>query len=378
MESRQPWQIVSCAFADLAGWQTDDHLSALAAFKSSAARHLHTPYKQRRIPFDAAAFNAACRASLAIDLEAARETQTEAKAFFEFWFEPFLIVPNQVSENTTGKITGYYEPVIEARLTKGLGFETPFLRRPHDLVELSDAEAQQHHGMRFGRRRQNAFEPYFDRPAIDGGALNNRNLEIAWVRDPVDAFFAHVQGCARLKLPDKTIRITYDGKSGHEFTGIGRVLIERGEIAPQNISMQAIRAWLKANSARRDEILHCNPSYIFFREEAVADDALGPVAAAKVPISPGRSIAIDRTIHSFGLPFFIHAPHFKTMQPAGSQAGSDQGFARLMMAHDTGSAILGAARADVFIGSGDAAGAIAGVINHPAQFYILLPRRITL
>lgn len=349
------WQLEATGFAALQGWANDDHVAALSAFRLSAKRHMETPYKQRQIAFDTNAFVAACRASL--------ESNIAAKSFFEFWFEPYLIIP----KNMPGKVTGYYEPVIEARLTKGEGFETPLLRRPDDLVELSDAEANAHNGMRFGRKNGIAIEPYFNRLEIDGGGLGGRNLEIAYVKDPVDAFFAHVQGCARLQLPTSEMRVTYDGKSGHEFTGIGGVLIDLGEIPAANISMQSIRDWLKANPARVTEILHHNQSYIFFREEPVTNYALGPVAAAKVPVSAGRSIAVDRTIHAFGLTFFVSAPDLKTLEP--------NGFHRLMVAQDTGSAILGAARADLFIGSGDAAGAIAGSINYKAQFHILLPRR---
>ena len=352
---QQTRHLEAAHFADLGGWHQDDHDAALLSFQLSAAHHLQTPYKQRQIVFDADAFNDACHASL--------EPNIDAKAFFEYWFEPFLIV----GDNNSGKITGYYEPVIKARQIKGYGFETSFLRRPDDLAELSEEEAAAHGGMRFGRKVDGNITPYFDRSAIDGGALNNRNLEIAFVRDPVDAFFGHVQGCARLQLPDREMRITYDSKSGHEFTGIGRVLIDQGEISAATISMQSIRDWLSANPKRVPEILHHNKSYIFFREEPVAGFGLGPIAAAKVPLTAGRSIAVDRTIHAFGLPFFINAPDLKTLEP--------QGFRRLMIAQDTGSAILGTVRADLFIGSGDAAGAIAGSINYPAQFHILLPRK---
>ena len=348
-----PWRLEAGSYARLPNWQSDNHQAALDAFRLSAAYHLQLPYKKRQIEFAAETFTAACRASL--------EDGINAKAFFEFWFEPFSIV----RRTGTGKVTGYYEPVIEARLIKGDGFETPFLRRPDDLVEVSDIEAQA--GMRFGRMIEGQLTAYFNRQDIDGGALVGRNLEIAFVRDPVDAFFAHVQGCARLQLPDREMRITYDGKSGHDFTGIGRVLIDMGEIPAADISMQSIRHWLKSTPARVTEILHRNNSYIFFREEPVADFRLGPVAAAKVPVSAGRSIAVDRTVHAFGLPFFVSAPDLKTLEP--------DGFHRLMIAQDTGSAILGAARADLFIGSGDTAGGIAGSINCDAQFDILLPRK---
>jgi membrane-bound lytic murein transglycosylase A len=353
--STKPWQLEATNFAAVRGWQTDNHAAALAAFQLSAAHHLNASYKQREIAFDAGMFSSACRASLEPDID--------AKLFFEFWFEPYLIA----TDSQAGKVTGYYEPIIEARLKQGEGFNTPFLRRPDDLFELSDDEIKHSGGMRFARKINGQLSPYFSRAEIDGGALAGRNLEIAFVCDPVDAFFAHVQGCARLHLPDCEMRVTYDGKSGHEFTGIGRVLIDLGEIPAANISMQSIREWLKAHPSHVSEILHHNKSYIFFREQPVADFSLGPVAAAKVPVTAGRSIAVDRTIHAFGLPFFIQAPDLQTLESGG--------FNRLMIAQDTGSAILGAARADLFIGSGDAAGCIAGAINYPAEFYILLPRK---
>jgi membrane-bound lytic murein transglycosylase A len=160
--------------------------------------------------------------------------------------------------------------------------------------------------------------------------------------------------------------VTYAAKSGQRFTGAGKVLIELGEIPADGVTMQSIRAWLKANSSRVDEILRRNRSYIFFREAEVSDEALGPIAAAKVPLTAGRSVAVDRLLHTFGTPFFIDAP---TLAAFGEAP-----FRRLMIAQDTGSAITGPARGDLFAGSGDSAGEIAGVIRHDADFYVLLPR----
>jgi membrane-bound lytic murein transglycosylase A len=169
-------------------------------------------------------------------------------------------------------------------------------------------------------------------------------------------------------MPDGVRRITYAAKSGHPFTGAGHVLASLGEIPREAVTMQSIRAWLRDNPKRVNEILWRNRSFIFFREAPVDDPALGPVAAAKVPLTPGRSVAVDRLLHTFATPFFIHAPDLAAFGAAP--------FARLMIAQDTGSAIVGAARGDLFAGSGDAAGAIAGVVKHRADFYVLLPRRL--
>jgi membrane-bound lytic murein transglycosylase A len=160
----------------------------------------------------------------------------------------------------------------------------------------------------FARQAGELVLPYADREEIDRGYLEGRDLEIAWAKSKVEVFFAHVQGAARLRFEDgKVKRVTYAAKAGHAFSPIGKLLIERGEIAPSDISMQSIRSWLSRNPERVDEVLWHNRSYIFFREADVSDPALGPIAAAKVPLIPGRSLAVDRQIHTFGFPFFIHA-----------------------------------------------------------------------
>src|SRR5690606_4034947 len=240
-----------------------------------------------------------------------------------------------------------------------------------DLVDVDDTNRPP--GMdpylAFGMRTAAGAVEYHDRPAIERGALKDRGLEIAWLESRVDAFFIHVQGAARLEMTDgSTKRVTYAAKSGQRFTGIGRVLADLGEIPLADVTMQSIRAWLAGNPERVDEILWQNRSYIFFREAKVDDPEVGPVAAAKVPLTPGRSVAVDRLLHTFGSPFYINAPSL-TAFGGGS-------FRRLMIAQDTGSAILGPARGDLFAGSGDAAGEIAGVVRNAADFYALLPKTL--
>ena len=210
---------------------------------------------------------------------------------------------------------------------------------------------------------------YFDRGAIERGALAGQGLEIAWLVEKVDAFFIHVQGAARLNMTDgRLTRVTYAAKSGQRFTGPGKILSDLGEIPLEKVTMQSIRAWFKAHPERIDEILWQNRSYIFFCEAPVEDAALGPIAAAKVPLTPGRSVAVDRLLHTFGTPFYIDAPTLS--------AFDRKPFRRLMIAQDTGSAITGPARGDLFAGSGDAAGEIAGVVRNAADFYALVPRSL--
>jgi len=209
---------------------------------------------------------------------------------------------------------------------------------------------------------------YFDRGEIERGALSDHAVPIGWLESKVDAFFVHVQGAARLAMPDGTRRVTYAAKSGQRFSGVGRILADLGEIPLAGVTMQSIRRWFADHPDRVDEILWQNRSYIFFREADVDDQNLGPIAAAKVPLTAGRSLAVDRLLHTFGTPFFIDAP--------GLLAFESKPFRRLMIAQDTGSAITGPARGDLFAGSGEAAGEIAGVVQANADFYALIPKAL--
>lgn len=302
-------------------------------------------------------------ARLTPDLESA-----SARHFFERHFAPHAVKPEGQAR---GFVTGFYEPEIEASPVRTGRFRFPLLARPADLLDVDDANRPAGFDpyLAFGRATHNGIVEYYDRQAIEQGALAGKGLEIAWLADSVDAFFIHIQGAARLVMTDGTRkRITYAAKSGQRFTGPGGVLVELGEIPPAAVTMQSIRRWFHDNPHRTDEILWRNRSYIFFREAPVENDGLGPIAAAKVPLSPGRSIAVDRVLHTFGTPFFIVAP---TLDAFGGK-----GFERLMIAQDTGSAITGPARGDLFAGSGPDAGEIAGVIRHPADFIALVPRAL--
>ena len=352
------------AFSDLPGWR-DDHPGALVDGIRNCLSHIRSgkPYKTGSLGLSFDEILPAYEAALSADLR----DPAAARDFFEQHFEPLMICPG---EGGRGFVTAFYEPEVEVSDTKSDIWAHPFYRRPEDLVDLDDASrpAGMDPSWRFGRSGPRGITEYPDRKAIDQGFLDGRGLEIAWARSRAHVFFAHVQGAARLVYPDGSVRrITYAAKSGHPFNAIGSLLIDLGEIDAATVSMQTIRAWLDANPQRMDEILWHNRSYIFFREAEVADDNLGPIAAAKVPLLPGRALAVDRLIHTFGYPFFIHAPSLTHMD-------GGRPFARTMMALDTGSAIVGAARGDIFTGSGAAAGELAGAVRNEADFYILVPR----
>ncbi|WP_099867053.1 murein transglycosylase A [Pararhizobium haloflavum] len=350
------------SFDDVPGWWEDDVAQAVPALLRCAV-HLASGSKPYNVgslgitPDDFADAFRALAAACPIDDRSARQ-------FFCDHFQP----ARSAADTPSGFVTGYYEPEIEVADRKGGAFLYPFYRRPDDLASL-DAQGDEtglaSRGFAFAMKTDSGFAEYFDREAIDRGCLEGKGWELAWARDRIDVFFAHIQGSARLIHRDGRVqRIAYAAKTGHPFTAIGRVLIDQGELDGGTVTMQAIRDWLANHPERQDEILWRNRSYIFFRPTK----GEGPIGAAKVPLSPGRSLAVDRHIHTFGMPVFVDAPRL-------THVGNDRAFQRLLIAQDTGSAIIGPSRGDIFIGSGRDAGDIAGAIKHSADFYLLLPKR---
>jgi membrane-bound lytic murein transglycosylase A len=220
------------------------------------------------------------------------------------------------------------------------------------------------------------IEIYPDRRAIDLGALDGKSHPIAWVRDGIEAFMIHVQGSAAIKLASGDIvRLTYAGRNGHPYTSIGNILIDCGEVPLPEMSLAKLKKWVRDNGQEAGEkgrqLLQCNASYIFFTLDKSTGRATGPIGGAGVPLTPLRSIAVDRTVWPYGLPFWIDV-----RIPWPIEGGSERHIRQLMIAQDTGSAILGSARADIFVGAGDEAGEIAGRIRHNGRMIVFLPRAI--
>lgn len=360
----QDFTLHPVSFAELPGWAEDDPSALFAILRTCFTQVTAVKsYKTGLLGLSTEDLMPLMQAALGFEPKDA----AAARSFFETECQPFLIARK---DNQRGFVTAFYEPEIEVSATAGGVWKYPFYRRPDDLVDLDDGNrpATLAPSYAFGRMGSGGIAAYADRREIDQGHIEGRGLEIAWAKSKVDVFFVHVQGAARLRYPDGTVRrITFAAKAGHPFSPIGKLLIDRGEIDPKEISMQSIRAWLTAHPDQVDEVLWHNRSYIFFREAAVDDPALGPIAAAKVPLVSGRSLAVDRSIHTFGYPFYIHAETLRHLD-------NGQPFQRLMMAIETGTAIIGPARGDIFTGSGDAAGEAAGTVRNAADFYILMPK----
>lgn len=355
-------RLTPIGFNDVVGWSGFQAGPALAAFRASAPALLAGTPETGRLGSGPARFAGAAAAVLA---QPSEPSPGAARGFFERWFRPMRV-------EAEGFLTGYYEPLVEASLTRTPRFGVPLYAPPADLVRVeAEGEPGTPAASTFRRRLPDgSLADYPDRAAIEAGALAGRGLEIAWLADPVDAFFIHVQGSARMVLGDgRTVRVGYAAKNGHRFTAIGRVLVAEGRLALEEADMAGLRRWLAAHPLERRALLERNRSFIFFRllpDEAPGDGVpAGPIGAAGVPLTAMGSLAVDRTLHTFGTPAIVEAPGL---------AVDGAPFRRLLVAQDTGSAILGAARGDLFTGSGEAAGALAGRIRDRARFTLLHPR----
>ena len=340
-------------FAELAGWQADAQAMALAAFARSCATLAKTPPATALgVAGSIADWQPACAA-----VPAAPDDAT-ARRFFETWFQPWRAGNNGAAE---GLFTGYYEPELAGARRPGGGYATPLLKRPPDLVmvELGLFRPTWRGERIAGRVVDGRLKPYESRADIEGGALDRYHLAFLWVDDPVAAFFLQIQGSGRVHLPDGSlVRVGYDGQNGWPYVAIGKLLVERGALAREDVSMQAIRAWIKAHPAEGKALMAENPSYVFFRE--LTGD--GPIGSEGVVLTPGRSLAVDRSFVPLGVPVFLDA---------------GDGLRRLMVAQDTGGAIRGPVRGDVFWGAGADAETRAGALQARGIYYLLLPKTVT-
>lgn len=356
--------LTGVTFADLPGWSADDHAAALGAFKQSCHRIERWPDDR---PLDRAAIGGrvgdwrpACQAATAVPAD----DPGAARRFFEQWFRPYAA---RFAGTADGLFTGYYEPLLHGSLRADVTYRIPLYRRPDDLVTVDLADfAEDLKGRAIvGRVDRGRLLPYPDRAAIDGGALANRGIEIVYVDDPVDAFFLHIQGSGVVQLRDgRELRVGYAAKNGRPYFAIGRTLIERGHLDRENVSMQSIRAWLAEHPDEAMAVMQLNPSYVFFREIT----GPGPLGSLGVPLTPGRSIAVDREHIPLGIPVWLD-----TTRPTDKADAEPQPLRRLMLAQDTGGAIRGGVRGDVFWGAGADAAYLAGHMKQPGRWYLLLP-----
>lgn len=352
-------QLQPSSFADLPGWRDDGALAVLGAFQRSC----------RRIERGAATngvgpgtrfgtrgdWRPACAAAAGV-----KQTAEAARGFFEAQFRVWRATDGNVDDDL---FTGYFEPILNGTRVPSPDYPVPVHARPDDLVLVNLGDFRD--GMKgeriAGRIRDGRLKPYDSRADIAAGSLDGAAKVVLWLDDPVEAFFLHIQGSGLVRLPDGSLtRVGYDGHNGHTYYAIGRYLVNSGEVPKEEMSLQAIRRWLADNPGRMAEVMNKNPSYIFFRE--LSGD--GPIGAQGVPLTPGRSLAIDRRFLPLGAPVYVDIDY-------RDEAGRP--LRRLMVAQDTGGAIRGPVRGDVFWGAGKPAEERAGPMAAKGRYWLLLP-----
>jgi len=341
-------QLEPLSFAALDGWRDDDQAEAFTAFLTSCRAILNGTKAMRaaRPVFDGL-YKICQRAKTAGSLD-----RDGARAFFEANFKPVRVTP---AGQPGGFFTGYYETEVEGSRVKTAEFSVPIYRSP----------------IRLSPNSKRSVVSRFDRTQIENGALAGKNLEICWVKSPIDAFFAQIQGSTRVKLDNGALlRLNYIGSNGLPYTPVGRILIDRGIFSKEEMSMDKIREWMEANPEEAVELRRKNRSFVFFQETDLAphDECIG---AQGVPLTPLRSLAVDKSLHVYGTPIWVDAD-----LPIESEKPETK-FRRLLFAQDTGSAIRGAARADIYFGHGEEVSHIAGRIKQFGQFVMLVPRELS-
>jgi len=351
--------LAAARFDELPGWAESDARKGLEAFRRSCEEIQEnvadSPLGGIGYAGTVADWGTACRQAAALQ---SADPQT-ARAFFESAFVPYRLS----HASPDGLFTGYFEPELRGSRTRHGPYQTPLYGLPPDFMT-----GPMGGGMMMALMMR--FVPYPARAEIvrDGIAAP----PLFYVDDPIDAFFLQVQGSGRIGLDDGTVvRAAYAGQNGWPYTPIGAVLLERGELTREEISLQSIRGWLQAHPDEAEAVMDANESYVFFSEQPIGDPTLGALGAEGVPLTPGASLAVDRSVHALGVPVWLEgsAPDADPLQP-------DRTFHSLLVMQDTGGAIKGVVRGDVYWGYGADAQSIAGRMKHPGRLTVLLPRAV--
>ncbi|MDP6620678.1 MAG: MltA domain-containing protein [Alphaproteobacteria bacterium] len=348
------------AFSDLAGWQHDDLGPALSAFRRSCERLFRLdPQIAMAAAGQVADWHPVCKA--------AGENEVDPRDFFESRFVPFATSSEGESE---GLFTGYYEPELRGSRQPGGPYTVPLYGLPDDLISVDLGRFRDDlKGRRIaGRQVAGRLQPYPDRGAIIADGLDGHGRPLFWVDDAVAAFFLHIQGSGRILLPEGGMaRLGFAATNGHVYFAIGRELVERGALEKNTVSLQSIRRWLVDHPSEAQAVMNTNRSFVFFREL----EGEGPLGAGGTVLTPGRSLAVDRRFLALGLPLWLDSA---APGPEGEIDGPR--LQRLMVSQDTGGAIRGAVRGDVFFGHGAAAENLAGHMQHRGRYFVLLPNEV--
>lgn len=355
------------SFAQIEGWTDFNKTQSLKAFTSSCSQMSQDNRAFSKNPkFGGTSSDWKTVCQKASQLGNNLDPQIITK-FFEDNFTPLQV---NDPDRREGLFTGYFEPVVQGSLVRSAKYQIPVYRRPEDLLVFNKTQ-EETSGLRYGRLVNGKPTAYFTRKEIEQGLFKGQDLELVWLKTLADAFFMQVQGSGRVELDDgSTIRLAYAGKTGLPYTAIGGVLVTKGELEKASLSMQTIRQWITENPSKAQDLMWKNQSFVFFRRLPEMDPNLGPVGAQHVNLTPEISFAVDRRYWSFGLPVWLDA------EIAFNEKLAPKTWRSLLVAQDTGSAIRGYARGDVFWGSGDNAAIIAGQMKAAGTMIVLLPNAL--
>lgn len=356
------------SFSQIPGWSADRLSQALPAFLQDCTRFSLSPPDlalggeglAKRMAGQGADWRAACTAARDVK----PDDDAAARNFFETYLTPYTV---SAAGAQSALFTGYFEPEMKGAERRGGAYQTPILRRPDDLeqVDLGDFASDLKGRTTAGRISGDQLVPYYSRTEIEQGVLDGQNLALAWLADPVDAFVLQIQGSGRIDLPDGDVmRVGYAAKNGRPYVPIGRILIQRGALRSDEVSLQSIRAWLEAHPSEAQAVMDQNPNYVFFRVVEGLSPDQGAPGALGVPLTPGRSLAVDNTAIPLGAPVFVDT----TDTLSGTK------LQRLLIAQDLGGAIKTPLRGDIFFGWGAQAEKQAGHMRSHGTEYVLLPR----
>ncbi|MBV8800347.1 MAG: MltA domain-containing protein [Alphaproteobacteria bacterium] len=361
--------LVLVRFSDLPGWSASDPRPTLQAFARSCAVLLTKPDTER---LGINGYAGAVHDWRSVCIHAATPVYDAqgARAFFESFFAPAEVQANGGLEPL---FTGYYEPELSASRVRHYRYQTPIYGPPANLVsaDLGQFRPELQGEHLTGCLDGHQLRPCQTRAEIDASGLEQAQV-LFYAEDPVAVFFLHIQGSGRVRLEDGTlIRVAYAGQNGRPYTAVGKVLLQRGLIDRAGMSMQAIRAWMTTHGKQARDLMETDQSYIFFKEAPLGDPNLGSPGSEGVPLTPAASAAVDTHIHPMGMPVY-----FAAKQPNADSARPEHAFNQLLVAQDTGGAIRGPARTDIFWGFGKDAESIAGRMKSSGRFFVLLPKAV--
>jgi membrane-bound lytic murein transglycosylase A len=359
----------SVRFDELEGWTQSDPRSALQAFLHSCAALATKPDDAPLGGVNYAGTAGEWRRVCSTAALVSTDNPETARGFFESEFVPYRVEHG----SGVGLFTGYYEPQLRGSRTRHDAYQTPLYGVPIDLVNVDLGLFRENlKGQRIvGKVTDGRLIPYPARAEIEGTGLGAA-VPILFVDDPIDAFFLQIQGSGRVVLDDGTVvRAAYAAQNGRPYTAIGAILIQRGELRREAVSMQSIRAWLL--EAEAQQLMNANASYVFFEEQPIGDPIWGAAGAQGVPLTPEASLAVDLTLHALGIPVWL-----ETTAPDPDTTKPDRSFHRLLVMQDTGGAIRGPVRGDVYWGYSPDAGSIAGRMRSEGRMTVLLPRDVAL